>query len=330
MDPLTIAAIASVAAPVISGAIGGGQANKQRKAGQKILDKAADQVYGLEVPDIADLQFDPTLAQYAGDIDPALLSNMQDIESNYGQITTDPRFAQAQYQSLGGLDELIAGGGMTAADKLAYQNATNDAAMQASREQGNIARDMAERGLSGGGNELAMRLASSQGAANRGAEAAQTQVATAQQRALDALLQRGQMGGQMEQADFNRQSEAARAKDQIAQFNRNNAMETQRTNVGATNNMNIGNRDARQANINTNTVISNTGKQNNVDAVQRNFGNQMEKAVAGGNIASGQAANRSAVADSTANMWDTIGQAGSAGAAAYYDYNKPKTDKPKV
>ncbi len=315
------APIAAAAVPAVAGIIGGNKANKAAKEAQKIRDRAAQQIYGIEVPDVEDLQFDPTLSNYSGDIDPALLSNMTDIDSEYGNISTDPRFQQAQYQSLGGLDELIAGGGQTAADKLAYQKATDDASMQASREAGNITRDMAERGMGGSGQELAQRLASSQGAANRGALAAQTQAATAQQRALDAMIQRGDMAGNMQSADFDRQSKAASAKDLIAQFNRNNAMNVQQTNAQMTNQTNTGNRDARQANNNLNTGITNTGKANNAQAVQTTFGNQLDKANAGAAAANGQAASRTAQADKTAAMWSGIASAApgiiSAGANAF-------------
>lgn len=327
------APLAAAALPIVAGAIGGKAASKDSAAAQKIRDKAAAEIYGLDIPDIADLQYTPEKSAYAGDVDPALLSNMQDIESEYGNISGDPRFVQAQYQSLGGLDDIINNGGLTASDKLAYQQATDDASMQASREAGNITRDMAERGMGGSGMELAQRLASSQGAANRGAAAAQTQVATAQQRALDAMMQRGQMAGNMQSADFDRQSKAAAAKDAIQQFNRNNAMTVQQGNVNATNNANTGNRDARQGNNNVNAQIANTGKQANVNAVQDRAGMLMNKATAGANASAGQATGLQQRGQATANMYSGIASAipgvANAAAGAYKDYNTAESEEEK-
>lgn len=301
--------LATAAVSAMAGAQGAKKAASATRDAQNISDKAAEQIYGLDVPDVSELRYDPTRSEYAGDVNPQLLSNLQDIESQFGGISTDPRFAQAQYQSLGGLDELIAGGGQTAADKLAYQQATNDAASQASREQGNITRDMAERGLGGSGQEMAMRLASSQGAANRGADAAQTQAATAQQRALDAMIQRGELAGNMQGADFDRQAKIAEATDRIRQWNRDNSMQVQQNNATMLNQAKTGNRDARQANTNLNAGIDNTGKQVGVNAVQDTYNNKMDKAVAGGNAATGQANSRLAAAQNTKDMWSGIASA---------------------
>lgn len=319
------APIAAAAIGAGAGMMGANKAAKSAKEAQKIRDKAAEQIYGINVPDLEGLQYTADKNTYAGDVNPQLLSNLGDIQSEYGNISADPRFQTAQYQSLGALDDIVNSGGMTAADKLTAQNAMNDATMQSSREQGAITRDLAERGMGGSGQELAMRMASQQGSANTQAQAAQQQAATAQQRALDAILQRGQMGSTMQGAAYDQANKAASAKDMINQFNQNNAYDVNKQNAATSNNMQLRNLDARQALSNGNTAIGNTNKATNAGAVQATYNNQMDKANNGAAAAAGQASTRQAQGESTKNMYAGIGQAAATGAGAYADYSKAQT-----
>jgi hypothetical protein len=99
-------------------------------------------------------------------------------------------------------------GGMTGADRLAAEQAQNDAASQARMREGAIMNSLASRGQAGGGGELAARLANSQGATVAQHSAGATQAAAAQQRALQSLQGWGTMAGQQ-----------ASAKDAISTFN---------------------------------------------------------------------------------------------------------------
>lgn len=318
------APLAAAGVSAAAGYLGSQKAAKSAKDAQRIRDRAAEQIYGLEIPDIDQLQYNPELAAYAGDIDPQLLSQLGDVQSEFGNITTDPRFATAQYQSLGGLDDIVNSGGLTAIDKLNFQKAQNEAAAQSAREQGNITRDLAERGLGGSGMEMAQRLQSSQGAANRGSEAAQLQAATAQQRALDAMLQRGQLGGEMQSADFQRQARAAEAKDLINKFNTTNAYNVQQQNATMANQALAGNRDTRQAHLNSTANTRNEALRYNTGAVGDRAGMQMDKAIAGGNAATGQANARIAQGNATKDQYAGFGQGITTAAGAYADYDKSK------
>lgn len=310
---------------VVSGMEGQKKAAAAAKDAQRMRDKAAEQIYGIQVPDLADLQYTADQNTYQGDVNPQLLSNLGDIESEYGNISADPRFQTAQYQSLGALDDIVNSGGMTQMDQLTAKNAMNDATMQSSREQGAITRDLAERGMGGSGQELAMRMASQQGSANTQAQAAQTQAATAQQRALDAIMQRGTMGTNMQSAAYDQANKAASAKDMINQFNQNNAYNVNQQNANISNGAQTRNLDARQALTNGNTAIGNTNKATNAGAVQATYNNQMDKANNGAAAAAGQAATRQAQGEATKNMYAGIGQAGAAAAGAYSDASKANT-----
>jgi hypothetical protein len=312
MDPLTMAAIASVAVPAITGAIGGAKAGKANKDAERRRDEMAELYRNLKVPDLASQQYDAMMQEYAGDIDPALLASVPGLESAFNNISTDPRFTQAQYESLGGLDSLIAGGGMTDMDKLNFQRAQNAAAQASAQQQAGITRDMAERGIAGGGAELAQRLASAQGAANRSSDAAQDMAATAQQRALQALISRGSMAGDMQAQDFGQKSAMATARDAIARWNQQQAMETGRANQNAMNTAMSQNQQVRQGVNAANQGATNQSRQYNAGAVGTQYNQQLNKLGGISGQVTAQNADRNAAAERTANQYQGFGQAASA------------------
>lgn len=99
-------------------------------------------------------------------------------------------------------------GGMTGADRLAQEQAMNDAAMAGRQRDQSVIQGLAARGQAGGGSELAARLMQGQGTTAAQHQAGATQAGEAQRRALASLQGWGQMAGQQ-----------AGAKDAIAQFN---------------------------------------------------------------------------------------------------------------
>lgn len=319
-------AIAAAAVPVIAGAIGNAQAGKARKDAERRSDEMAELYRSLNVPSLESQQYDPTMQDYAGDIDPALLASIPGLESALSQVTSDPRFTQAQYQSLGGLDELVAGGGMTQMDKLEFQRAQDQAGQESARQQASITRDMAERGIAGGGMELAQRLASAQGAANTSSAAAQNMAATAQQRALQALMERGNMAGDMQSQDFGRKSTAANARDMMAKWNQEQALGVNKANANAANAAAAQNQQTRQYVNKDNQYATNNAKQNNAQAVGQQYGQQMDRLSGIAGQVTGQNAHRQAQAAQIGNQAQGIGQAAStiipAAANMYQQYQK--------
>ncbi len=281
--------IAAAAIPAIIGAIGSSKAGKARKEGERIIDQAGENWDLLDVPDVEDLKYDAATQDYVGDVDPALMSQVPDINSAFDQITGDPRFQQAQYDSLGALDGLVNAGGMMEADKIAYQNALNDAATQNSRQQASIGRDYAERGLGGGGQELAMRMAAQQTAANANSAGAQNMAATAQQRALEAIMSRGNLAGSMQGADYAQKNAAATARDVINKFNTQNAITVGQSNQDAINTAGVQNQNTRQGVRGDNQNATNESLKYNAGAPVTQFGMAKDKA-SGQSDAAGQKA----------------------------------------
>lgn len=317
--------IAAAAIPAITGAIGAHQAGKARKDAERRQDQMADMFRGLNVPDINSQQYQAALQDYVGDVDPALLASVPGLESALAGISTDPRFTQAQHQSLGSLNEIIQGGGLSQMDKLNFQRAQDQAAQQAARQQSAVTRNMAERGIAGGGAELAQQLAASQGAANRSSDAAQNMAATAQQRALQAIMQRGSLAGDMQQQDFSRQSAIAQARDAMGRWNQQMAQDTAKSNQNAMNVTAANNQRMRQGVAQDNQGATNQNRQYNAGVVGTNYNQQLDKLRGISGQVTAQNGYRNDSAERTGNQYQGYGQAASAilpvAAKAYQQYS---------
>jgi hypothetical protein len=159
-----------------------------------------------------------------GDIYAPDMASSRNLQSEMGGIRLDPNLAAAQSASLAGLSDVIGQGGMTLQDRANFQDANSAAQLQASRQQAAMRDEMAARGMAGSGNETVARMMAAQGAADASAKAGRNMNAMAQQRALDALMQRGSLAGNMSSQDFSQKSAQAQAADNIAQFNERNRL----------------------------------------------------------------------------------------------------------
>jgi hypothetical protein len=209
-------------------------------------------------------------------------------------VSVDPRLKDAQMMALSRLQEQGLNGGMTAEDRQMAQDARNQSAQYEQGQRNALMQNFAQRGAGGSGMELASQLAAQQGGANRMNAMSMDQAANAQRRALQAIQQSGQLGGQMRGQDFDEQSQKARAKDAISQLNAGYNMWQQTGNNQ--NHMNL-------ANYRMSRVAGQTGQYNQ----NANAHNQ-------------------AGAESAA-LWSGIGQAGAQTAGSLADYYKKKDEK---
>ena len=194
------------------------QANKARKSSEREMDALSEEWRKINMPDLSPIEFE----RYKQVFIPQILQ-----DSEMGKISTDPAYKEAQMAALSQLGD-ISQGGLTLQDKANLLDLQNQAAQQDAGRQGAITQGMAERGMGGAGAELAQKLMSQQGAANRGSAAATDIAANAQARALEAIMQRGRLGGSMRDQEFGEQADKARAQDAINQFNTNTLNEEQR------------------------------------------------------------------------------------------------------
>jgi hypothetical protein len=126
-----------------------------------------------------------------------------------------------QLQALGGVEELSQTG-LSAIDRAALSEIQNEIAMQERGQRESILQNMAQRGLSGSGQELAAQLQSSQAASQLASQQGLQQAAQAQRARVDALSNLSNMATGIESTDFQRQAQKAQAQDVINQFNTQN------------------------------------------------------------------------------------------------------------
>ena len=259
-------------------------AMKQQKAQMKRLD-AIDtpelQEYILQNPELVGLL-------EAENIDATELANIQ----------LDPRLRDNQMQVLASLKER-ADEGLTAQDKFQMEELLGQASAQERSQRAAIEQQMAERGMDSSGASLMAKLQGSQSSANNARQRAMQMAAQSQQNRMNALSQLGSQSGNMQNADFARQSQVASAKDAIA---RANAMNRQ--------NVSSANLAARQGIENQRANTANQQSQVKNQLSQQEFNNQIAKASGQGNVAN-------AMSNISANAPQRPGglQAGLAGAA---------------
>jgi hypothetical protein len=180
-------------------------------------------------------------------------------------VSTDPRLKDQQLASLAALKDLADNGGMNATDeanlsRIQGQNAQADRGRRDAIMQG-----MQRRGMGGSGMELLAQLQSSQAATDRSSAEGMNIAGMAQDRALKALMEGGNLAGSVRGQDFGEQSQVAQARDAIAKFNAQNTIQTNQFNAGQANNM----------------AQFNTGNQTTVDVANRNNAQDTKKFNAG-------------------------------------------------
>jgi hypothetical protein len=135
------------------------------------------------------------------------------------RITVDPAYKSAQMEALSKLGQISDEGGFTLADKAALNKTLGALSRRDAGARAAIAENMQARGTLGAGAELAQRLAAQQESSQMASERGMDVAAQAQQRALNAIMQRGQMAGQMRGQEYGEQERLAQARDAIERYN---------------------------------------------------------------------------------------------------------------
>ena len=224
------------------------------------------------------LDYKPENYRSVGQLAPSMERALTLGPSAMEGVSTDPATRAAQMSALTKLMGISEAGGKDAQFMSDYAKLQNDINANLKGNQGAIQQNLATRGLSGGMSELVARQQAAQSAANRQSQAGLDINAQAQQRALQALMSGANLGGQMQQQDFNQQAQIAQAKDLINQFNTRNTQSVLGANVDRTN-------MAQQSNLQNAQNITNMGVEERNKAQQINrmtpqqmYENRMEQA----------------------------------------------------
>ena len=191
----------------------------RKTAGEKAArENAARFAKDVKLPELKNLE----LRKYLENLSPTELSKIQE----------NPQLLQAQMGALGKLQDITAGGGLSAADRGRIGQIGREEAIAEKGQRGAIMQNAQARGLGGSGLETASLLNAQQGTANRQANRDIDVENLAQQRALQAIESQGRLSGDIRSQDYTKASNAAQAQDIINRFNtgaRNVATTAERT-----------------------------------------------------------------------------------------------------
>lgn len=198
----------------IAGIVGQLFAMGKTAEAQRIREQAAAE-YGPEILP----QIDEVVAQEAG-------------ASAMGGLREDDAIRQQELQTLEDLATEYETGGMSPADVAALRSAQRDVSRRAASQSASVAQDLARRGQAGG--SLAGVLASQVGQDELEALADMEAdvVASGRNRAMQALMARGNLAGEVRGQDWRAMSDRAQAQDLMNRFNASQRQATGLYNAG--------------------------------------------------------------------------------------------------
>lgn len=216
-----------------------GNTDEEDAAQMEHLQSIMDMYDGMQPPDLQNIDYDEF--EYLGDLelpasvvapqisagkdieyegfDPRLAEIVTAGDSAFNDIHIDPRLREDQLETLIGLDEIVEGGGMTAADEANLNRILGQVSQADRGRREAIQQNMGARGMGGSGMDLLAQLDSSQAATDRANQTGLDIAAMAEDRALQALIDRGSMAGGIRNQDFGEAARIAEANDIIDRFN---------------------------------------------------------------------------------------------------------------
>lgn len=242
------------------------------------INNALAQYSNIRVPTVEEQQLLLEELRQQGKLTPELEQAIMLQGSEMGNVSTDPRLKQAQLDSLLKLQEVANNDGMSAQDQSRLSQIQSQLRQQEQGSRQAIMQNMAQRGMSGSGFELAANLSNQQGSADRASAEGLEVKAQAEKRALEAIMNSGQLGGQIRNQDFTEKSAVAQAQDQINKFNTMNRQDVSNRNVNRNNEAQQTNLKEAQRVADTNVATRNTQQQYNKELLQNQFDNRLKLA----------------------------------------------------
>jgi hypothetical protein len=314
-------ALAIGGAAALAGGVGNYLANKSAAERAEMLQNQALQDWiAINIPDPKDQQLALQDFVSQGKLNPKLENSIKADPSAFKSVVTDFSQKNAQTRALSELEKVGYEGGLRLQDKAALQ----DAMMETQdKERGNrlaIGQEMSRRGLGGSGFELASKLEGQQGAADRNSRASLDIASRAQDRALQSIMNAGDMASKYRSQDFSEKSAKAAADDKINLFNTTNMQDIQQRNIASQNQAAAQNLAEQQRLADTNVKQNNYEQEHNRNLLQQNFDNEVKKTAGKTGQIGALANNTIQQGQNLGNLYSNIGQgiAGAGTAAASY------------
>jgi hypothetical protein len=325
MDPITMMAIA--AAANVAGTYFGNEAAKNDKNAQRKAMEAARAEFdklGIPPKDGMSILYDQ-IKKVAPDYSPEEFKATMQQGTEYDKVSTDPRYKDAQLQSLAALRQ-VADGGQTLQDKLDVENNKRKMLGQSQAAQQQVLNSLQQRGISSAGMELASRQQAAQDSANQMAQYQAQVQAQAQQRALEAMMRGGQLASSYRDQDFSEQAKRAQAQDMINQFNAQTTNQAGQYNVGNRNPAQQLNNAEAQRIADANVGIRNKGRDTRANAGVTNWNQKYQQAAGKSGAANTSAGYYGQQAQGQRDMWGGLVQGGNQLAGEYIKYKTKNPD----
>lgn len=333
IDFKSVGALAGGAGSIVGGLLGRGAASGDRKQAERLLKDQLRYIDSIDLPDVEKMRIVADLIENQGNLEDIIQMEAlpEELTSEASQVTTDPRLREAQLNALNYMEQIGTEGGLTPEEAAEQRMTDRLVDREAQAAQKAIIANMAARGVGGSGTELQARLAASQGADARRAEAFDRLAVEGRQRALQAMERSGQLGSQIRGQDFSENFRTAQAADEIARINQAQKMDAARRNFERLNQTRARDLAERQRIAEANRNIRSQADLYNKQLEQQRYENEMRKAAArqGSNAAMADYYSRRAA--NTAQGYADIGRAvGTGGAAAYQMWGQGEKEQPTV
>lgn len=268
----------------------------------------------IPVPTEEELRINPETNEYLGDFTPEMLEALSLGPSSYENVSVDPRLKENQMGALDMLSQL-AETGFGEEDLAAFELAQRKANSQAVSQRNATLQDRQQRGIAGGGDELAANLMGNEQAASRLSEAnLQQSIAQAEAR-KQAINQLASQSTSVRAQDYDEQARLAEARDLVNQYNTKNQQNVKNANTSASNVAGQSNLSNRQAHADGVTGIRNQTAQYNAQIPMQIYNAKMGNASQMGQIAMQDSKNQRQDSANTGAALAQIGQ-GVAGAVS--------------
>lgn len=264
-----IAAATSLGTAAIGAMSGGGGGGGLSKA-------ALEYIKGIRVPTPQEQAVILEELKRVGLITPEEEFAIAQGQTNLANIQIEPRLKQAQMNALARMQQ-VGEEGLTVTDRAAINLALSETNQAARGREEAIIQDMARKGMLGSGMELAARQASGQQAASEASRQGFDTAALSRERALQAIMQSGELAGQQRDQSFGEQAKVAEAKDIRDRFNIENRRDVQQRNVAARNMAQAANLAEDQRIADSNVGIRNLQEEQQKGLIGQYFQDQLAK-----------------------------------------------------
>lgn len=262
---------------VIGGAAGLGMGNgvkQSRIRKENTIAEYMSQLAALDMPRYEDLKL--ALQRYANgeQLTPDQLTALQDVDSEIQKITQDKQAKQTQLEALAQM-KLRARGGLTLQDQADLQRAQQEIDRQNIGVQKSIMQNMAARGQSGSGSEMAARLMAAQNGAQLSSQNSLQTAGRAQSAAMQSLRDAASLGRTMGQDQLDFDAMKAKAADETRRSNLERLQKSMEYNIGTNNNAKLANWNRANMVADKNVDIANTEQVRNKQALMDDYNNQV-------------------------------------------------------